>query len=286
MKEDKEKNLIENEKKLIKGNKNLNNKIKKEIEKNIKIKNKLEQKHKQQKDDLEKTIKNEKEKELENSQIYIQEKINQGIEQFKAQNNSINNININNLDNINEDQIKSNIEKLNEQKSLFQNEMKKMKDEIINEMNIKYSKLLEQKVKEIHTYIYENIQKQNESILENYVKKFDDLEEKRQLETSQFSQIIISDQSKINNKSICKTIHNNVKCETCSMNPIIGYRYKCTLCNNYNLCEECEEKNEISQNHPHDFIQIKYEEKEKENINDKNNDNINNEELINENEEE
>ena len=271
-KEDKEKNLVEKEQKLIKGNKNLNNKIKREIEKNIKIKNKLEQRHKKEKDDLEKQLKKEKEQELENSQIYIQEKINQGIEQFKALNNSNNNININNLDNIDEDQLKSNIEMLNEQKTLFQNAIKEMRDEIVNEMNIKYSKLLEQKVKEIHKNIYENIQKQNELILENYIKQFYDLEEKRQLETSQFSQIIISDQSKnkinINNKSICKTIHNNIKCENCSKNPIIGYRYKCSLCNNYNLCEECEEKNEISQNHPHDFIKIKNEEK-----NDNNNNN-------------
>jgi hypothetical protein len=147
-----------------------------------------------------------------------------------------------------------------------------MKNEIINEMNIKYSKILEQKIKEIHNNISENIQKQNQALLESYVKKFDDLEEKRQQESNKLSQIIISDKSKINininNKSICKTIHNNIKCQVCSMNPIIGFRYKCCSCDNYNLCEECEEKNEISQNHPHDFIKIKHEEK-----NDNNNNN-------------
>ena len=61
--------------------------------------------------------------------------------------------------------------------------------------------------------------------------------------------------------SKCNTVHNNVKCQQCFMNPIIGYRYKCTECEDYNLCEKCEEKNEENQQHPHDFIKIKYEEK-------------------------
>ena len=52
----------------------------------------------------------------------------------------------------------------------------------------------------------------------------------------------------------CKTVHSNIKCQQCSKNPIIGYRYKCSVCPDYNLCEECEEKNV---NHPHNFIKIR-----------------------------
>ena len=38
------------------------------------------------------------------------------------------------------------------------------------------------------------------------------------------------------------------------------------MCKDYNLCEKCEEKNEISEEHPHNFIKIRNEYKEKNNI--------------------
>ena len=56
--------------------------------------------------------------------------------------------------------------------------------------------------------------------------------------------------------------HEGIKCEKCFDEPIIGYRYKCTICNDYNLCEKCEEKNLNSEEHPHYFIKIKNDYKE------------------------
>ena len=38
------------------------------------------------------------------------------------------------------------------------------------------------------------------------------------------------------NLSICDTVHHDIKCEQCLAEPIIGYRYKCSKCNDYNLC--------------------------------------------------
>ena len=179
--------------------------------------------------------------------------------------------------------MQSNIDLLNDQKQNFQNAIKEMKDEIINEMNIKYSKLLQQKIEEIHNTIGENVQKQNQTILENYIKKFNDLEDQRQLESSKFSQIIISDKNQMDipKRPKCDTIHHNIECQQCFENPIIGFRYKCSVCDNYNLCEKCEEQNEISQTHTHDFIKIRNEEKEEIIIN-KINENINNSNNINE----
>jgi len=59
-----------------------------------------------------------------------------------------------------------------------------------------------------------------------------------------------------------KTAHLGVKCDSCHAVPIIGVRYKCSECLNYNLCEICEEK-EIHPNH--NFLKFIKEEK-KENV--------------------
>jgi hypothetical protein len=34
----------------------------------------------------------------------------------------------------------------------------------------------------------------------------------------------------------------DVSCTGCSMRPIIGQRYRCPTCDNYNLCLACEKK--------------------------------------------
>ena len=265
----KEKKLKEKENKLINDNKKLNEKIIKEKEKHIKNKEKKEKQYIKEKEELEQKIKEEKEQEMERSEIFIKEKIKEGIEEYKNENINNNKMNMD-INDINEELIKSNIDLLNEQKSLFQKAVIEMKDEIIKEMNIKYSKLLQQKIEEINSSIFENVQKQNQSILENYIKKYNDLEEQRAQESIKFSQIIISNKNQKPNNNIniskCITVHNNIKCENCQKKPIIGFRYKCSVCKNYNLCEECEEKNEESQIHPHNFIKIGNEEKEKENI--------------------
>ena len=254
--EEMEKKHIEREKKLIEATKTLSEKLNKQIETNEKNKNIFEEKSKKKEEDLKKKY----EKNLINeSKINIQEKIQEGIENYKKQNENCIGVNLN-INELNEDQLQSNIDILNEQKSQFQNAVKEMKGEIIKEMNLKYSNILQQKIIEIHKSIYENIQKQNQTILENYIKKFNDKEEQRQLENSKLSQIIISDKNKIG-KSVCKTVHKNIKCEHCFMEPIVGFRYKCATCSNYNLCEKCEEANEDSQNHPHDFIKIRNEER-------------------------
>ena len=59
------------------------------------------------------------------------------------------------------------------------------------------------------------------------------------------------------NLSSCRTVHNGIKCEKCFKEPIVGFRYKCSICNNYNLCQDCEEKNAQTGEHEHDFIKIR-----------------------------
>ena len=43
------------------------------------------------------------------------------------------------------------------------------------------------------------------------------------------------------------------------MKPILGDRYKCSICENFDFCEKCEEENFLkNSNHPHSFIRIRH----------------------------
>ena len=51
-------------------------------------------------------------------------------------------------------------------------------------------------------------------------------------------------------------LHNGIKCERCQKLPIMGHRYKCPKCFNYNLCEECEQLNSEIEFHPHNNFML------------------------------
>jgi len=42
--------------------------------------------------------------------------------------------------------------------------------------------------------------------------------------------------------------HERVSCDVCNMTPIVGIRYNCSVCSDYDLCAGCEEK--VGHNHP------------------------------------
>ena len=44
-------------------------------------------------------------------------------------------------------------------------------------------------------------------------------------------------------------IHPGIFCSNCGMKNIIGIRYKCTMCPNFNLCENCEANTEHDDTH-------------------------------------
>jgi Zinc finger, ZZ type len=44
-------------------------------------------------------------------------------------------------------------------------------------------------------------------------------------------------------------VHTNVSCDGCHMNPIMGDRYQCTICHNYDLCTKCEEGGKLTLTH-------------------------------------
>ena len=53
-----------------------------------------------------------------------------------------------------------------------------------------------------------------------------------------------------------KIIHKNFYCEECRMSPIIGVRYNCKTCENFNYCENCIEKKGVEHGHEFNKIEI------------------------------
>ena len=49
--------------------------------------------------------------------------------------------------------------------------------------------------------------------------------------------------------------HSKVICDGCGMKPIVGVRYKCTVCKNFDYCENCEKT--LGEAHQHPFLKIR-----------------------------
>jgi hypothetical protein len=60
-------------------------------------------------------------------------------------------------------------------------------------------------------------------------------------------------EKEIENKS--KAVHSSYICDGCDKGPIYGTRYKCTVCHDFDYCEECEKK--FSETHNHPFLKIR-----------------------------
>ena len=95
-----------------------------------------------------------------------------------------------------------------------------------------------------------------ENEFENNVKKIIELNidnlKNDILNSGIFEKPMIENKSKLNHK-YSKVIHQGIKCNNCGVNPIMGIRYKCMECDNFNFCENCEE----NVGHPHLFYKIK-----------------------------
>lgn len=49
-----------------------------------------------------------------------------------------------------------------------------------------------------------------------------------------------------------EAVHTNVGCDGCNVAPIVGLRYKCSVCKNFDYCAKCEERLD----HEHAFLKI------------------------------
>ena len=142
-------------------------------------------------------------------------------------------------------------DKINSLQSIDQ----KLEKEYEESLNYKTNDLINQIKNKLKTYemeIKQKLSKKYAASQINYEQKF-----------TQVSGItkskIVNNKYGMNELSIIKSqvIHPGFKCQNCLKEPIIGIRYQCSVCNNYNLCSECEDKNSIANGHPHNFIKIR-----------------------------
>jgi len=251
LKED-EKNKIENLNKklklLIEKNETFSQELikKKDIENNLKD---LEKKYQQ--------LNNEKQKAIEEK-----DKLNQELEEVKRQyqiiKNDFNKINSEKSKYMGE---KNNFDKLKKELEKYKEEKRK-----IDEINIKYKEekknieLEKKKFEQLYNEFlnkFQNEKNQHDNLKKAYENQKKQIEENNKKDKDEYKKKY---NELINKQNLY--IHIGIECKKCFMMPIIGYRYKCSKCKNYDLCEICEEKNEISEEHPHYFIKIRNKYKE------------------------
>jgi hypothetical protein len=146
----------------------------------------------------------------------------------------------------------------------YEKELKQEKEKY-KLMQEQYKKDMEQKYNE---KLQNEMNKVSESLNQKFTKKTKDIENKLNQEYQQkeiemkkkYNDLVKNKLANDDSNSKINTVHNGIKCEHCFEEPIVGYRYKCSQCPDYNLCQKCEEKNSINGSHPHDFIKIRKEE--------------------------
>ena len=97
-----------------------------------------------------------------------------------------------------------------------------------------------------YNLLLESLKNQSSNTIKMVFEKKQD-EEKKEEKTKE------KPQKKNKNENENKTIHKNTQCAECGSYPIKGTRYKCSICPNYDVCENCEKKTD----HEHSFLKLK-----------------------------
>ena len=208
------------------------------------------------------------------------ETLKQNMNALNNKNESLNeNINSLNIENIS---LKGNINSLNNENI----SLKKNNSQI--QLFIKKNELLNNEIKKLRIdnqkiELSKNLLQENEALKTENAKLNNIIKDKKNIENENFqlkksvdtikqeniklkNDIKKINENNNNNKKI-QTMHSGIKCNLCYKMPIIGIRYKCSKCENFNLCENCEEKNYKRKIHKHYFIKLRdIEEKNDENI--------------------
>ena len=165
---------------------------------------------------------------------------------------------INNYINQSKIELQNKENEINNIKNDYQNNINKIREECYDEIEQKFSKVYENKLKEIYDTLINNSKQICDQIISKNEIKFEEEEKKRNqvIDANIFNNA--HENFNINPVYKCKTVHNGITCNSCKKCPIVGYRYKCMECDDYNLCQICEKVVE----HEHNFIKFVNEEKE------------------------
>ena len=181
----------------------------------------------------------------ENKQIIKKIEKDNKLPNNQEQGNNNFNFSLINIDKSNNQLIESTLAHQSEE---YKNTLNEIKTKYKNELNKKCKEIIKNK-DDIYSNIYNEINQQSQIIINKYLKKLEEFENNRRNE--------LFDMIFKNSPPLSEIIHEGVKCERCSATPIIGDRYQCSKCPNYNLCERCEEENSIDRMHDHYFIRIR-----------------------------
>ncbi|CAD8185241.1 unnamed protein product [Paramecium octaurelia] len=69
----------------------------------------------------------------------------------------------------------------------------------------------------------------------------------------QIETLSINNTTNVEVKDVKKVVHERVACDGCEMFPIVGTRYKCAVCKDFDLCEKCEDLG----THEHAMLKIR-----------------------------
>ena len=146
-----------------------------------------------------------------------------------------------------------NLKKMNEEKD------KNKKDEDI--LKQKYEEQMKEEKEKQEKILQEKLDEYKQNIESKYKAEYEEKEKIMEEKMNRMSQMISQSNISLSNIKESNYVHKNIKCDKCLTEPIIGVRYKCVECENYNLCEKCEEENSQKNfhNEEHDFIIVRRE---------------------------
>lgn len=139
-------------------------------------------------------------------------------------------------------------------------DLDKVETKFREKLNVKMAEFIDNKLDKLKKHLYKKTSEQTSKICN----KFFDFLRKREEEIKK--SILKNRHEKEENIPVNMAKHVDVRCDGCKVKPVTGDRYKCSVCDDFDYCAKCEEKNAESKMHPHNFIRIRKPEESNESL--------------------